>query len=410
VADGQGSGRWRRTFAALGHRTYRLWFAGQLVSLVGTWMQSTAQGFLVFELTRSPAYLGYVGFAAGIPSWALLLYGGVMADRIPKRRLLLATQSSMMALAFVLAALTFSGLVQPWHIIGLAFALGIPTAFDAPARQAFVLEMVGREVLGNAIALNSVLFNAATTVAPAVAGLVYSLVGPAWCFAVNGASFLAVIGALFAMHTTPVAASPRATSALQDLTEGLGYALHHPEIRTLILLVSVTSLFGLAFWTLTPAWAVTVLGGDAKTNGLLLSARGVGSVLGGLLVAGLGGGPGRGRVLMLGSFALPLLVLVFAVIRWVPLALVAMVGIGWAFMILVNNANVLIQTLVRDELRGRVMSLYALTFLGFMPVGALLAGTVAELVGAPIAVALGALVSLACAAVLYVRVPRLRIL
>jgi predicted MFS family arabinose efflux permease len=408
VAEERGAGRWRRTFAALGYRNYRLWFGGQLVSLVGTWMQSTAQGFLVFELTRSPAYLGYVGFAAGIPSWGLLLYGGVMADRIAKRRLLLATQTSMMGLAFVLAALTFSGLVQPWHIVLLAFALGIPTAFDAPARQAFVLEMVSREALGNAIALNSILFNAATTVGPAVAGIVYSLAGPAWCFAVNGASFLAVIGALLAMDSTPAPAAPRATSALQDLTEGLGYALRHPEIRTLIVMVSITSLFGLAFWTLTPAWAVTVLGGDARTNGLLLSARGVGSILGGLQVAGLGGGPGRGRVLTLGSFALPLLVLVFSALRWVPLALLAMVGVGWAFMILVNNANVVIQTLVRDELRGRVMSLYALTFLGFMPLGALMAGTVAELASEPVAVALGALVSLACAAVVYVRVPRLR--
>jgi MFS family permease len=410
VADERGTGGWRRTFAALSHRNYRLWFAGQLVSLVGTWMQSTAQGFLVFELTRSPVYLGYVGFAAGIPSWALLLYGGVMADRVPKRQLLLATQSSMMGLALVLAALTFSGLVQPWHIILLAFALGIPTAFDAPARQAFVLEMVSREVLGNAIALNSVLFNSATTVGPAIAGLVYSLVGPAWCFAVNGASFLAVIAALLAMSPTPVASAPRATSATQDLAEGLRYAWGHPEIRTLIVLVSVTSLFGLAFWTLTPAWAVTVLGGDARTNGLLLSARGVGSVLGGLQVAALGGGPGRGRVLTLGSFALPLLVLLFATVRRVPLALVAMVGVGWAFMILVNNANVLIQTLVRDELRGRVMSLYALTFLGFMPVGALVAGGAAELIGEPAAVACGGLVSLVCAAVLYVRAPRLRTL
>src|SRR5262245_18231882 len=195
-------------------------------------MQSTAQGFLVFELTRSPAYLGYVGFAAGIPSWALLLFGGVVADRVAKRRLLLATQGSMMLLAFVLAALTFSGLVQPWHIILLAFALGIPTAFDAPSTQAFVLETLDREAVGNANALNSILVNAATTVGPAVAGLVYSLVGPAWCFAVNGASFLAVIAALLAMEATPAPAAARATSAFQDLREGLGYALGHPEIRT----------------------------------------------------------------------------------------------------------------------------------------------------------------------------------
>jgi MFS family permease len=401
---------WRRTFAALGYPSYRLWFSGQLVSLVGTWMQATAQGFLVFELTRSPAYLGYVGFAAGVPAWLFTLYGGVMADRIPKRRLLLATQTSMMVLAFVLAGLTFTGHVQPWHIVALAFGLGIPNAFDAPARQAFVLEMVGREALGNAIALNSVLFNVATTVGPAVAGIAYALLGPAWCFAVNGASFVAVILALLAMEPTPVAGATGTGSALAALREGLGYVLNHREIRTVLLLVAVTSLFGLAFWALTPAWAVAVLGGDARTNGWLLSARGVGSVLGGLLVASLGSGRGRGRVLTLGSFLLPLLVLVFAAVRWVPLALLAMVGVGWAFMILVNTANVLIQTLVRDELRGRVMSLYGLTFLGFMPVGALWAGTVAEGAGERVAVALGALISLGVAVVLWFRAPRLRAL
>lgn len=400
----------RRTFAALRYRNYRLWFAGQLVSLIGTWMQSTAQGFLVFELTHSPVYLGYVGFAAGIPSWLFLLYGGVMADRIPKRALLLATQTSMMAPAFVLAALTYSGLVQPWHIVLLAFCLGVPNAFDAPARQAFVLEMVDRESLGNAIALNSIVFNSATAVGPAVAGIAYTLLGPAWCFAINGASFLAVIAALLAMRPNPVAVRPRTTSALADLKEGLGYVLNHPNIRTLLALVSVTSLFGLAFWTLTPAWAVTVLGGDARTNGLLLSARGVGSVLGGLLIASLGAVTRRGKILTLGSFAFPALVLLFAAVRWVPLSLLVMVGVGWGFMILVNTANVLIQTLVRDELRGRVMSLYALTFLGFMPLGALIAGAVAEVAGAPTAVGAGALVSLGVAVVLWLRVPSLRAL
>lgn len=400
----------RRTFAALRYRNYRLWFAGQAVSLVGTWMQSTAQGFLVFELTHSPVYLGYVGFAAGIPSWLFLLYGGVMADRIPKRALLLATQASMMAPAFALAALTFSGLVQPWHIVLLAFCLGVPNAFDAPARQAFVLEMVDRDALGNAIALNSIVFNSATAVGPAVAGIAYTLLGPAWCFAINGASFLAVIAALLAMRPTPIVVRPRTTSALDDVKEGLGYVLNHPTIRTLLALVAVTSLFGLAFWTLTPAWAVTVLGGDARTNGLLLSARGVGSVLGGLLLASLGTVTRRGTILTLGSFAFPALVLLFAAARWVPLSLLAMVGVGWGFMILVNTANVLIQTLVRDELRGRVMSLYALTFLGFMPLGALIAGAVAEVAGEPTAVAAGALVSLGVAVVLWLRVPSLRAL
>jgi MFS family permease len=401
---------WRRTFAALAYRNYRLWFVGQMVSLIGTWMQSTAQGFLVFELTHSPAYLGYVGFAAGIPSWVFMLYGGVVADRVPKRALLVVTQSCMMVLAFVLAGLTFWGLIQPWHIVLLAFGLGVPAAFDTPARQAFVLEMVDRETMGNAIALNAMIFNSATAVGPAIAGVAYTLFGPAWCFALNGASFLAVIAALLLMEVRPVAAPPRVTSAFADVREGLGYVLTHTVIRTVLLLIFVTSLFGLAFWTLTPAWAVTVLKGDARTNGLLLSARGIGSLLGALWVASLGPVAGRGKILTLGSFALPVTILVFAAVRSVPLALLAMVGVGWAFMILANTANVLIQTLVRDELRGRVMSLYGLTFLGFMPLGALFAGAVAEVAGEPAAVALGALLSLATATALWFRMPALRAL
>jgi MFS family permease len=399
---------WRRTFLALSYPSYRLWFAGQLVSLVGTWMQTTAQGFLVFELTHSPAYLGYVGFAAGIPSWLFVLYGGVVADRVARRRLLLATQTSMMALACVLAVLTFTGAVKPWHIVVLAFGLGVPTAFDAPARQAFVTELVDREALGNAIALNSLMFNSATAVGPAVAGVAYALAGPAWCFAINAGSFLAVIAALLAMEPRPAPPRPRGTSALADVKEGLGYALGERTIRTLIALVATTSLFGLAFWTLTPAWAVRVLGGDARTNGLLLSARGAGAVIGALLVATLATTRWKGRLLVLGALLFPALVLVFSVVRWLPLALVAMAGVGWAFMILVNTANVLIQSLVRDELRGRVMSLYAFTFLGFMPLGALLAGIAANALGAPAAVAGGALVSLAVGAVLCVRMPELR--
>jgi MFS family permease len=191
-----GSRGWHRTFAALKHSNYRLWFQGQLVSLFGTWMQTTAQGFLVFELTHSPEYLGYVGFAAGIPTWLFTLYGGVIADRVPRRTLLTVTQTSMMVLAFILAGLVFSHLVQPWHILALAFLLGVANSFDAPARQAFVGEMVAREDLTNAIALNATMFHMATAVGPAVAGFTYALFGPGWCFTLNGLSFIAVIAAL----------------------------------------------------------------------------------------------------------------------------------------------------------------------------------------------------------------------
>jgi MFS family permease len=190
----------RRPFTALQYPNYRLWFVGQLVSLMGTWMQITAQGFLVFELTHSPAFLGYVAFAAGVPSWLLMLYGGVIADRVPKRSLLVATQISMMLLAFGLAAITLLGQVQAWHVLVFAFLLGVANAFDAPARQSFVLEMVSREDLANAIALNASMFNAGAVVGPAVAGLCYASFGPGWCFLLNGSSFVAVVTALLLMR------------------------------------------------------------------------------------------------------------------------------------------------------------------------------------------------------------------
>ncbi|MBI1876756.1 MAG: MFS transporter [Chloroflexi bacterium] len=400
----------RQTFAALKHRNYRLWFIGQLVSLVGTWMQTTAQGYLVFQLTHSPAYLGYVGFATGVPSWLFMLYGGVVADRLSRRKLLLITQTSMMILAFILAALTFLGLVQPWQIVLLALGLGVANAFDAPARQAFVVEMVEREDLTNAIALNSSMFNLATVVGPAVAGLAYAILGPAWCFTINGVTFIAVITALLLMRLKPILAQRRTTAALDDLKEGVRYVASHIIIRTLVSTAAVISLFGLAFMTLMPAWATTVLGGDATTNGWLLGARGVGALSGALMIAALGRFKAKGRLLTMGSFVFPVLLLFFAQVRWLPLSLLALAGTGWGFMVLFNMANTLIQTLVPDELRGRVVSLYTLGFFGLMPLGALLAGWAAELIGEPNTIALSALISLGFAGWLWLRVPQLRAL
>jgi MFS family permease len=400
----------RQAFASFKYRNYRLWFVGQLASLVGTWMQMTAEGFLVFELTRSPAYLGYVGFASGIPAWLFTLYGGVVSDRMPRRKLLIITQASMMILAFILAALTLVGWIQPWHIVLLAFLLGIANAFDAPARQSFVLEMVEREDLTNAIALNSTMFNSATVVGPAIAGVTYALVGPAWCFTINGVSFIAVIAALLAMRIRPQPPRAHATTAVEDLKEGLRYVVAHPTIRLLIGVAAVVSVFGMGYTTLLPAWAVSILGGDSMTNGFLQSARGVGSLLGALMIASLGRFRFKGRLLTLGSLVFPVLLAIFAVVRWLPLALLVLVGVGWGFMILFNMANALVQTHVSDELRGRVMSIYTLGFFGMMPVGALLAGAMAEITSEPITVVLGALVTLGFAVWLWVRVPQLRAL
>ncbi len=395
-----------KTFAALKYPNYRLWFMGQLASLIGTWMQTTAQGYFVFELTHSTAYLGYVAFAAGIPTWLLMLYAGVVADRVPRRNLLVVTQTTMMILAFILAALTFAGIVQPWHIILLASLLGMANAFDAPARQAFVLEMVEREDLGNAIALNSTMFQSATVVGPAVAGLTYAWFGPAWCFTINGISFLAVIAALLMMKLKPLPLRTRVTSAIHDLREGLMYVVSHPVIRTLIGIAGVVSLFGMAYATLIPAWAVTVLGGDATTNGLLQSARGLGALLGALMIATLGRFRSKGKLLTVGSFVFPISLFIFAAITSPPFSLLAIIVVGWGFMVLFNMANTLIQTQVTDALRGRVMAIYSLTFFGLMPLGGLWTGALATVVGAPLTVVVGAGVSLAFAILVLVFAPK----
>ena len=265
---------WKQAFTALKYPNYRLWFWSQTVSLFGMWMESTALAFLVFDLTKSPALLGVVGFASGAPTWIFTLYAGVIADRVPRRTLLMITQTVMMTLAFVLAALTFLHWIQPWHILVIAVLLGTANAFEAPSRQSFILEMVEPEDMTNAIALNAAMFNSAMAVGPAAAGLVYAFFGPAWCFVVNGVTFLAVIAALGKMKLRPFVPPSARTSALADLKEGLKYVAAHPLIRTIIGLIGVISLFGISYVTLFPAWAVDVLHGDAKTNGFLQSARG----------------------------------------------------------------------------------------------------------------------------------------
>lgn len=402
--------RWSlgQTFAALRYPNYRLWFFGQMVSLVGTWMQTTAQGYLIFELTGSPAYLGYVGFAAGAPSWLFMLYGGVIADRVPRRTLLVITQAAMMALAVILAVLTFTGLVQPWHIVLLAFGLGVANAFDAPARVSFVTELVDKEDLTNAVALNGTMFNSATAVGPAVAGLTYALVGPAWCFTLNAVSFVAVIAALVRMRLKVKARAAARRPAVVELAEGLRFVAGHGLIRTIMLLAGTTALFGLAFVTLLPAWSVEVLGGDATTNGLLQSARGVGALFAALFIASLGRFQFKGKVLTAGSLLYPATILLFSATGWLPLALALMVISGWGLISMMNIANALVQMQAPDALRGRIVSVYTLTFFGLMPLGALLAGAVAERLGEPLTVRLGAALALAVALLVAWRVPRLR--
>ncbi len=396
------------TFAALRYPNYRLWFYGQMISLMGTWMQATAQGFLVFELTRSSVYLGYVGFASGVPAWLFTLYGGFIADRIQRRNLLIMTQTSMMILAFILAGLTFLGIVQPWHIIALSFLLGVTNAFDAPARQAFVLEMVPREDLTNAVALNATMFNTGTAFGPAIAGITYAMFGPAWCFIINGVSFIAIIAALAMMKLNTLPLDQSQKSVFQGIREGYRFVRTDVTVRTLILYLAAVSLFGMGFVTLMPDWAVKILGGDATTNGLLQSSRGIGALIGALLTAVLSRMELRGRLVTWGSFLFPLTLIVFGLIHWLPLSMLVLVIIGISQIVYMNNSNSLVQTETPDHLRGRVLSIYTLAFFGLMPVGSLLVGVLAAAIGEVNTLIFGALLLFICAIWMRIKVPEIR--
>ncbi len=398
----------RDTFAALKYYNYRLWFIGQLISLVGTWMQSTAQGYLIYQLTNSPAYLGLVGFVGGAPTILLTLYGGYVADRLPRRTLLVATQTLMMILAFILAMLTFSNTVKPWHILFLAFILGVANSFDAPARTSFITELVDRKHITNAIAFNSTMFNIGTVLGPAVAGLTYAAYGPAWCFTINGISFIAVIVALLFMKITPLKQNPRSVNAMREIGEGVRYVLSNRLILNLIISVGVVSIFGIGLLNLLPAWAKDVMHGDVTTNGWLISARGFGSLISALMLAYWGSRKIRGKLWTAGAFIMPVTLFIFAYIRWLPLSIVLLVVGGWGFMMVLNNSQAIVQTLVSDHLRGRVMGVYTLIFFGSMPLGSLFAGSVAEKLGEPITVMLGAGILFIWALVFWLLFPEIR--
>ena len=397
-----------RTFASLRHRNYRLFFVGQLVSLIGTWMQNVSQAWLVYELTNSPFKLGVVAFCAGVPVLIFSLWAGVVADRLPKRRLLLLTQTVMMTLAFILAADVFLGTVLWWHIAVLAFLLGAANAFDGPTRQAFVVEMVGRNELMNAIALNSAMFNTARIVGPALAGIVLAAVGASWCFVLNGVSFLAVIAGLFLMDVKPYVGATATESPLKQIQEGLSYIWHHPTVRPLITLVAVSNMFALGYMALLPAFAQDVLHAGKVGYGFMSTAIGVGALAGALVLASLGDYQRKGLVLTAGNLLFPAMVIALSLSRSYHITLGFLVVAGFGFMIQNATANTLVQTTVPDALRGRVMSVYMMVFLGFFPIGSLIAGAIAERFGVPIGAAFGGIIALAYGLFLFWRAPGIR--
>ncbi len=384
----------KQTFASLEHPNYKLWFTGQIISLFGSWMQTTAQGFFIYELTHSPVFLGYVGFATGIPTWLFMVYAGAIADRFPRRTILVITQTVMMILAFILAFLTFTHIVQPWHIILLAFLLGVANAFDAPARQAFVNELVDRKDLINAIALNSTMFHSAAAVGPAVAGITYAVTGPAWCFTINGISFLAVIYNLLRMKFDAQLKTQPTKSVSHDLIDGVRYLRKQKTILMIMLIVGFVSLLGISLTTLFPAWAVKILHGDATTNGLLQTARGIGAVICSLIIAYSSKYMERGKFLVLGMITMPLLMLLFSLNRSFMFSFLFLVGIGAALIAINNLSNGIIQTIVDENFRGRVMAIYSFAFFATMPIGALLIGLLAQLWGSPAAILINSILLL----------------
>jgi MFS family permease len=400
---------WPSTFAALQHRNYRLWFFGQMASLMGTWMQSVAQGWLVYMLTGSEFALGTVSFVGTIPTLFLTLPAGAVADRVSRRGLLLVTQAVMMGLAFILAFLAATGTLRVWHIGLLAFGLGIATSFDAPARQALVVEIVeDRRDMMNAIALNSTMFNMARIVGPAIGGVVLASLGPVWCFALNGLSFLAIILGLLWMRLPQVQrASPDEPFAVQIMA-GLGYIRQNVPVRTMIALVGVTSLFGFFYATLLPAYAVDVLQVGETGLGALNAAVGLGALVGSLIVASLGSFRHKGLLLTAGSLLFPTAVLLFAFSRSFLLSLGCLVVIGLAFVTQNATINTLIQSVVPDSLRGRVMAVFSLAFLGTAPFAALQAGVLAQALGPGMGVAIGAGIALAFGLGVLFTVPTLR--
>jgi len=399
--------RFRTTFASLKHRNYRLWFWGQMVSLFGTWMQATAQGFLIYELTHSPAYLGLVAFIFGIPSWIFTLYSGVILDRVSRKNLLLVTQVSMMILAFVLAGLTFTGVVRPWHILVLSFLLGVANAFEAPARHAIVPEMVPREDIPNAVSLNGIMFNSSTIVGPALGGIIYALVGAGWCFVLNGISFLAIIFGLLLMRLPKFKKNESKASMMEDLREGMAYMRNHPLLFGLIWIMAVTGLFGLSFMTIIPAWSVAVLHGDAKTNGLLQAARGIGALLVVVWVASLGNFRFKGRLVTIGLFGMPILSIIFAFVRNIPGSLLVMAFAGMANVLVANVSTSLVQLHTEEKYRGRVMGIYTFVFFGSMPLGSLWVGAVAGWLGEATAIIICSVATLICSFLIWRFVPSL---
>lgn len=389
-------------FRALTYRNFQLFVIGQLISLIGTWMQNAAQQWLVYEQTGSAALLGVFGFASQVPMLLLAWMGGYVGDRYSRHRGVISTQSCSMVLAFVLAGLAFGHIIRTWQLIFIAFLVGIVNAFDVPIRQAFFVHMVDKDDLPNAIALNSSIFNGARIIGPPLAGFAIAYIGAGWCFFLNGVSFIAVIVALLMMRLPRTEIKRNGESPIRAFAEGFRFAMNDMPIRSALFLLSTLSLFGLQYSVFLPIYAKDILHGDAKTFGLLMSAAGVGAFLGALQFAARTQYKGLAR--WIGATctvcAIGLLVISLATSFW--LCALVLFAVGFAATSQMAATNTIIQQRVPDEMRSRLMAVYATLFMGVQPIGALFAGYAAKHLGAPHALLLlGVLVLIACVIFLF---------
>ena len=398
----------RTTVRALRHRNFQLFFSGQLISLVGTWMQSIAQDWLVYRLTGSSLLLGIVAFVSQIPIFLLAPVAGLVADRYNRHRIVIATQSTSMVLALTLATLTLTGRIRIWEIMVLASLLGVVNAFDIPARQAFLIDMVGREDLLNAIGLNSSMFNSARIVGPAIAGIVVATVGEGWCFFANGISYIAVIAGLLMMRLSRQAALQHHGSALENMIEGFRFARHTAPVRALLMLIGFVSLAAMPYTVLMPIFAGSILHGGARQLGELMGATGVGALLGALTLASKSGVQGLGKLVWRAAVVFGASLIFFAWSRHLWLSMAFLIPAGFGMMLQMACTNTLLQVMVPDRLRGRVMSLYSMMFIGMGPIGGLLGGALAARIGAPWTVSIGGLICLIGGAIFAQRLPAMR--
>jgi MFS family permease len=383
---------WRHTFASLRHRNFRLFFGGQLISLIGSWMHNTAQGWLVYQLTGSKVLLGVVTAVGSLPMMVFSIWGGSIADRHPKRLIVLCTQTSLMLTAFVFAGLVWTNRIQTWHILALAATAGLAMAFDLPARQAFMVEMTSRQDLMNAISLNSSIVNGARVIGPAVAGFLMARAGLAMCFFLNGLSFVAVIAGLLLMRLPKFVPPRTPDSAWAHAAEGFAYVWHNRRMRVILMLFAVVGVFGWSYSVLMPAWARDVLQVGQARYGILLGANGLGALLGALTVATAGNYLNRRLLVLGGLLVFSLMLLLLAFVTNYHLALLFLAIGGWGMLLFFSTINTLLQTAASDAMRGRVMGIWAVIFGAMTPLGGLEAGIVSHYVGIRWAMASGAVV------------------